>query len=316
MILALAGGVGGARLARGLADALPAGRLTVAVNTGDDFDHLGLRICPDIDTVTYTLADLHNRDLGWGLAGETWEFMGALARLGGEDWFRLGDRDLATHVERTRRLALGESLSTVTADVARRLGIVQRVVPMSDDPVRTFVDTDVGMLAFQDYFVRRRAAPAVRGFEYRGADSARPSPAFAQTLADPALEAIVFCPSNPWLSIAPLLAIPRMAAQLRATRRPLVAVSPIIGGRAVKGPAAKIMNELGLASDVVAIARHYAGLLDGLVIDSADADRRAAIEALGLRVLVADTLMDEGPRRTALARATLEFARTIGQRPS
>jgi len=316
MILALAGGVGGARLARGLADALPAAQLTVVVNTGDDFDHLGLRICPDIDTVSYTLADLHNRALGWGLAGETWEFMGALARLGGEDWFRLGDRDLATHVERTRRLALGESLSAVTADVAKRLGIVQQIAPMSDDPVRTFVDTDAGTLAFQDYFVRRRAAPAVRGFEYRGADSACPSPPFVQALADPSLEAIVFCPSNPWLSIAPLLAMPRMAAQLRASGRPLVAVSPIIGGRAVKGPAAKIMQELGLASDTLAIGRHYAGLLDGLVIDSADADQRAAIERLGLRVLVSDTLMDEGPRRLALARATLEFARTIGPRSS
>jgi len=302
-VLALAGGVGGARLAAGLARALPPGALTVAVNTGDDFTHLGLAISPDIDTVTYTLAGLNNPDLGWGLAGESWAFMAALERLGGETWFRLGDRDLATHVERTRRLAAGETLSAITADFAARLGIAQRIVPMSDAPVRTIVETDAGALEFQDYFVRRQCAPVFRGLRFAGADAARMADGMAAALADPELEAIVVCPSNPLLSLGPILAVPGVREALAARRAPCVAVSPFIGGKAVKGPAGKIMAELELAASAAALADIYRGLIDGLVVDAADAEADA-----GVPLLVTDTLMRGDADQTRLARETLAFA--------
>ncbi|MCA3254030.1 MAG: 2-phospho-L-lactate transferase [Alphaproteobacteria bacterium] len=302
-VLALAGGVGGARLAAGLARALPPGDLAVAVNTGDDFEHLGLSISPDIDTVVYTLAGLNNPELGWGLASETWAFMAALERLGGETWFRLGDRDLATHVERTRRLAAGETLSAITADFAARLDIAQRIVPMSDDPVRTIVETDEGALAFQDYFVRRQCAPVFRGLRFDGADGARPSAGFAEALADPALEAIVICPSNPLLSLGPILAVPEVRAALAARRVPCIAVSPFIGGQAVKGPAGKIMAELGRDATPAGLLALYDGLVDGLVIDGADAGARADVP-----LHVTDTLMRGPDDQTRLAREALAFA--------
>lgn len=302
-VLALAGGVGGARLAAGLARALPPGALTVAVNTGDDFTHLGLSISPDIDTVTYTLAGLNNPELGWGLAGETWAFMAALERLGGETWFRLGDRDLATHVERTRRLAAGETLSAITADFAARLGIAQRIVPMSDAPVRTIVETDAGALEFQDYFVRRQCAPVFRGLRFEGADAARMADRMAAALADPRLEAIVVCPSNPLLSLGPILAVPGVREALAARRVPCVAVSPFIGGQAVKGPAGKIMAELGLTASAAALGDIYRGLIDGLVVDETDAGAEA-----GVPLCVTDTLMRDDADQTRLARETLAFA--------
>ncbi|MBB5708156.1 2-phospho-L-lactate transferase [Sphingopyxis panaciterrulae] len=308
MIVALAGGVGGAKLAAGLAAILPPGNLTVVVNTGDDFVHLGLAISPDIDTVTYTLAGLNDRTQGWGLADESWHFMSALERLGGAQWFRLGDNDLATHVERTRRLRR-ETLSAITADFAKRLGIRQHIIPMSDDRVSTMVDTDEGELAFQDYFVRRRCEPRFRGIRFDGLGDALPSTGLIAALEDPALEAIVICPSNPLLSIEPILALAGVDKALRHRSVPLIAVSPFIGGEAVKGPAAKIMRELGLVPTPAAVAARYDGLLDGLVIDHADA---AASAPEGLRLLVTDSLMRDAPDQARLAQEVIQFARRCG----
>ena len=305
MILALAGGVGGAKLANGLAAVLPPGSLTVAVNIADDFEHLGLTICPDIDTVTYTLAGINDTKQGWGLEQESWAFLDSLATLGGETWFRLGDRDLATHVQRMLRLRAGDTLSAITTDFATRLGIAQAIVPISDDPVRSFVMTDEGELPFQDYFVRRRCEPRFVAIRYDGAESARPSPALRKALDDPGLQAIIICPSNPMLSIDPILAVPEIGARIRARSVPCVAVSPFIGGQAVKGPAAKIMAELGLASTPAAVAAHYAGVIDGLVIDTADsaADNRPALPLHATDILMRDT---DDQRR--LAGEVLSFA--------
>jgi LPPG:FO 2-phospho-L-lactate transferase len=311
VILALAGGVGGARLANGLTRRLAPEDLVVAVNTGDDFEHLGLHVSPDLDSVMYRLAGLNDTERGWGLAGETWRFMEALGRLGGETWFNLGDRDLATHVERTRRLRAGESLSDVTTAFCRRLGIAHCVAPMSDRPVRTMVRTDDGTIPFQDYFVRLRCAPAVRGFDFAGADAARPSAALSAALDDDDLSAIVICPSNPYVSIAPILALPGVAAAMASRRVPVVAVSPIVGGEAVKGPAAKMMRELGVAPSSASIASHYGPLLDGLVLDAADASLAPGIEAAGTATLVTGTLMRGDGDERRLADETLAFAATL-----
>ena len=314
MILALAGGVGGAKLAAGLQTALdtPADLLTV-VNTGDDFEHLGLHISPDLDTVTYTLSGRANPETGWGLAGETWRFLDALAALGGEDWFRLGDRDLATHVERTRRLRAGETLSRVTSDLSGRLGAPSRIAPMCDEPVRTVVETGAGDLPFQEYFVRRACEPAVRGLRFEGARSARMSAAFAAALADPDLEAVVVCPSNPYLSVDPILAVPGAREALARCAAPVVAVSPIVGGRAIKGPAAKIMRELGVEASAAVVADRYRDLLDGFVLDETDRALARAIESAGagVRVRVERTVMHTGEDRVRLAAKVLEFARLL-----
>lgn len=312
-IVAICGGVGGAKLALGLSRALPPEDLMVSVNTGDDFEHLGLSISPDVDTVVYTLAGLANPQLGWGLAGETWGFMEALRSLGGEDWFQLGDRDLAMHVERTRRLAAGEPLGEVMADLAARLGVGPRIVPMSDERVRTVLETDEGTLAFQRYFVGRRAEPQVRAIRYDGADSARPAEALLTALASPDLEAVVICPSNPWLSIAPMLAMPALRAALAQTAAPVVAVSPVIAGKAVKGPTAKLMGELGLPVTATTVARWYGDLLDGFVLDAEDAGLAAEIGTSeigegGLAVDIAPTLMRSLEDKCALAARVLDFA--------
>src|SRR5437763_8426692 len=239
-VLALSGGVGGAKLALGLYRILPPDTLTVVANTGDDFEHLGLSISPVLDTLLYTLSGNDNLELGWGRRGETWSFMAALEALGGETWFRLGDRDLATHIERTRRLEAGETLSRITADFCRRLGVQTKILPMSDDAVRTGVRTPQGWLAFQDYFVRRRCEPRVTELAYEGAAAARPQGEILAALADPRLRAVVICPSNPFLSIDPILAVPGMREAMAGSRAPVVAVAPIISGRAVKGPTAKM----------------------------------------------------------------------------
>ena len=311
MILGLAGGVGGARMARGLGRVLSPGELLVAVNTGDDFTHLGLHISPDLDTVIYTMAGRNDPVQGWGLAGESWQCMDALGALGGATWFRLGDRDIATHLLRTAALSDGLRLSEVTARLCDASGLTQRVVPMSDEPVRTLVDTEEGELAFQDYFVRLQCKPRFRGLRFAGAETANQSPALAAAWNDATLTGIVICPSNPYLSIGPLLAVPAAEAALRARRVPAVAVSPIIGGAAVKGPLAKIMSELGREVSSLEIARFYAGLVDGLVIDVADASQQPAIEALGLEVLVTPTLMRDPAGEAALAEQVLAFAQTI-----
>ena len=308
MILALAGGVGGAKLAKGLADVLPPEELVVVVNTGDDFEHLGLHVSPDLDTVMYTLAGINNKTVGWGIAGETWHFMHALETLGGETWFRLGDRDLATNIERTHRLRAGESLAAITEYLCARLGVRHHVVPMSDAPVRTLVHTSEGVLTFQDYFVRRRAEPAVTKLEFSGAEEARISQAFRLALDSRALGAVVVCPSNPYLSIAPILALPGVRAALERRRVPVIAVSPIVAGQALKGPAAKIMRELGNEPSSLAVAHFYQGLIDMLFVDHADSALGASIAALGIRPIVTNSIMKEPQDRVALARRIIESA--------
>ena len=314
-VLALCGGIGGAKLALGLSRILPPDELAIVVNTGDDFEHLGLSISPDVDTVVYTLAGINNTELGWGLAGETWAFMDQLAKLGGEDWFRLGDCDLALHVERTRRLQAGESLTAITADVKHRLGVGPAILPMSDDPVRTIVETDEGVLPFQRYFVGRRAEPKVRALRYEGADRARPNSQVMAALEDPALEAVILCPSNPWLSVAPLLAMPQLAAALRATQAPVIAVSPIVGGQALKGPTAKLMLELGLPASAVSVARYYAGLIDGFVLDTVDADLAGALQDDRVALDALPTVMTDLATRKALARGVLAFGKRLRAQP-
>lgn len=312
-VLALTGGVGGAKLALGLYRVLPAHQLSLVVNTGDDMRHLGLHIAPDIDTLVYTLAGLVNPLTGWGRQNETWSFMQAVSVLGGPDWFRLGDADLAMHVLRSQRLANGESLAQVTQDLAQRLGVHARVLPMSDAPVATRIATALGELDFQDYFVARRCAPVVTGLRYVGAEQAQPAAAVLQALRDPQLEAVLLCPSNPWLSLAPMLALPALRQALRDCTVPVVAVSPLVGGKAVKGPTDKIMAELGLPASALAVVQQYEDFLDGFVLDVRDADVQSA---LGLPVCLEDTLMQTLDDRDRVARATLAFARQCPKRRS
>ena len=304
-VLALSGGIGGAKLVLGLYRILPPGALTVVANTGDDFEHLGLSISPDLDTLLYTLAGIDNAETGWGRREETWSFMAALETLGGETWFKLGDGDLAIHIERTRRLAAGESLSSITDDLRQRLMITARLLPMTDDRVRTRLRTEEGWLDFQDYFVRQGASPVVHEIYYAGASAAQANSDFLAALADENLEMVVICPSNPFLSIDPILSLPGVRAALRACRAPVVAVSPIIGGNAVKGPTAKIMAELGVPVCAVAVARHYADILDIYVADEADTDE---FGEFGIPVRLTRTLMRTLEDRDALARAVLAAA--------
>jgi len=304
-VLALSGGIGGAKLALGLYSILPPGMLTIVANTGDDFEHLGLAISPDLDTLLYTLSGNDNPELGWGRRGETWTFMAALEALGGESWFRLGDGDLATHIERTRRLKAGESLSAIIDDFRHRLGIAARLLPMSDDPVRTRLRTNEGWLDFQDYFVRLHCEPVISELAFAGAEKARPSPDFLAALADRDLRAIVICPSNPFISIDPILAVPGIRAALRDSHAPVIAVSPIIGGKAVKGPTAKMMAELGLPVDATTVANHYRDFLDAYIADEEDA---ATVAGLDTPVVLTRTLMQSLADREALARTVLAAA--------
>ncbi|MCB1644042.1 MAG: 2-phospho-L-lactate transferase [Pseudomonadales bacterium] len=311
-IVALSGGVGGAKLALGFAHLLAPGQLTVIANTGDDFTHLGLKICPDLDTVMYTLADLNNKELGWGQAGETWQFLDALEKLGGEAWFRLGDRDMATHIRRTGLLAEGLSLSDTTLMMCEALGIAHPLLPMTDDLVATMVRTRSGEeLAFQHYFVRDRCEPEVTGFRFQGLENALPAPGVLSALGREDLAAVVICPSNPFVSVDPILYLPGLMQALKDAGRPVIAVSPIVGGMAIKGPAAKMMQELGMPSSALAVATHYQGRIDGFVLDEADADLRAAVEALGIPTIVTKTVMITLADRIDLARSVLEFSRQL-----
>ncbi|HLY04496.1 MAG TPA: 2-phospho-L-lactate transferase [Rhizomicrobium sp.] len=304
-VLAISGGVGGAKLLRGFYRILPPGTLAALINTGDDFEHLGLHISPDIDTALYTLAGLAHPEQGWGRADETWNFMAALESIGGETWFRLGDADLALHVERTRRLRAGETLTSITRHFAERFGIAANILPMSDDRVATRVITDEGELAFQDYFVRRRCAPRVRALRFDGASSARLSDAARAAFASGELEAIVIAPSNPWLSIDPLLAIPALREALRSATVPVVAVTPIIAGKAVKGPTAKIMAELGIDVSPISVAEHYGDLLDGFMLDSRDA---GDADCFSIPADIADTLMNTPDDSARVAESAINLA--------
>jgi LPPG:FO 2-phospho-L-lactate transferase len=304
-VVALCGGVGGAKLAHGLSLALKPQDLSIIVNTGDDFEHLGLKVSPDLDSVLYALAGLSDPVRGWGRGGETWTFMAALKGLGGESWFQLGDADLAMHVERSWRLSKGATLSEVTAHLCGALGIGVRVLPMSDDPVRTRVLTSEGWLDFQEYFVHRQCRPAVREFMFAGAKEARAQPDALAALARKDLRAIIICPSNPFVSVEPILALPGVRAALQRSQAPVVAVTPIIGGKAIKGPAAKMMAELGLDVSAAAVARRYAGIIDGFVIDQAD----PLPESLpGIKFFSAATLMSTTDDRRQLAVSTLQTA--------
>ena len=304
-VLALSGGIGGAKLALGLSLVLDPANLVVVANTGDDFQHLGLSISPDIDTVMYTLAGINNPVTGWGRRDETWRFMEALEQLGGETWFRLGDTDLATNMERTRRLTAGDTLSDITADFCRRLGVRCRVLPMSDVVVRTRVKTGQGWLDFQDYFVRYQCAPVVEDFSFAGVESATPSRGFLAALADPALRAIVICPSNPFISIDPILSLRGVWDALRTSAAPVIAVSPIIGGQAVKGPTAKMMRELGLSVTAATVGERYADFVDGYVVDDRDA---VGLSLPGVEIRATKTLMQTLDDRKHLARAVLDLA--------
>jgi LPPG:FO 2-phospho-L-lactate transferase len=304
--LAITGGVGGAKLALGLAHVLGPDQVVFAVNTGDDFEHLGFTISPDIDTLTYTLAGLANEKEGWGRRDETWHFMETLESLDGESWFRLGDRDLALHAFRTEALSAGANLTEVTAAIAERLQIRHRILPMSDDPVRTTVMTADGPLAFQHYFVRDRCAPSVTGFEFTGAATARLNPAIESLL--PELKGIIICPSNPFVSVDPLLSIGDTRQRLADLPVPVVAVSPIVGGTAIKGPTAKMMAELSIPATAEAVAAHYDGLLDGFVLDEQDAGLDGALE---VPTVVTQTVMLTLADRISLAEATLEFLRSL-----
>lgn len=311
-VLALCGGVGGAKLALGLSRVLAPGELTIVVNTGDDFEHLGLNISPDLDTVLYTLGGIADPARGWGCAQETWNFLGALGKLGGETWFQLGDCDLAMHVRRTEWLRTGRPLSAFTVQIAAQLRIASEILPMTDSAVRTIVQTNEGDLSFQHYFVRRRCEPTVRAIRFVGAPEAKPMQRFLDAVGDPALKAVIICPSNPYLSIDPILAVPGVSAALAGCSVPVIAVSPLIGGHAVKGPTAKIMGELGFAVTTQAIAAHYCGLIDGLVIDDVDADDASGLD---LPVLVTRTLMRDIKDSIDLAAATVAFAESIVTHP-
>ena len=311
-VVALCGGVGGAKLAQGFSMALQPEDLSIIVNTGDDFQHLGLHIAPDLDSVMYALAELSDPVRGWGRRDETWTFMQALKALGGENWFQLGDGDLATHVERSWRLARGATLSEVTAHLCRALGIGPRVLPMSDDAVRTRVRTAEGWLDFQEYFVHQQCRPAVREFVFAGAESARAQPDALAALERRDLRAIVICPSNPFVSVEPILAVPGIHAAIRQSDAPVVAVTPIIGGKAIKGPAAKMLAEFGLEVSGAAVARRYAGIIDGFVIDETD----PIPEPLpGVTFFSAATLMNSADDRLRLAQAVLQAADALSATP-
>ncbi len=308
-VVALAGGVGGSKLAHGLAAVLAPAALTVVVNTADDAEFHGLLVCPDHDTVCYTLAGLADREQGWGLAGETWSAAAMLARLGEPSWFRLGDRDLAVHVHRTRLLREGARPTEVALGIQRALGVATPILPMADEPVRTRVRTPAGWLDFQDYFVRLHQAPDVLEVAFAGVEAARPTPEVAAAFA--AAEAIVVCPSNPFVSIGPILAVPGIrdlvaAARARGVR--VAAVSPLVGGRALKGPADRMAVSLGEEASAIGIARHYAGLIDALLVDDADAALAPAIAALGIEPVVGPIVMGDDASRAALAAAAVAAA--------
>ena len=304
-VLALAGGVGGAKLAAGLEAALPPGDLSVVVNTADDFDLWGLRICPDLDTVMYTLAGIANPETGWGIAGESFGALEMFARYGEDTWFKLGDRDLATHVLRTTKLRSGEPLTRITADLSGALGVESAMLPMCDEPVATVLDTPDGPLEFQEYFVRRRQRDEVFGMRLQGVGDARPTEAVLRALAGADL--VVLCPSNPVVSIGPILAVPGMREALASSSAPKIAVSPIVGGRALKGPADRMLASLGHEVSSVGVSRMYEGLVSGMVIDGVDGGERLGIEALGMRVLVTAVIMRDEPDRVRLAREVLGF---------
>ncbi len=309
--IAVSGGVGGAKLALGLEKIIQSEDLMVIGNVGDDFRHFGLHISPDIDTLLYTLSGKSDIEKGWGLANETWEFMSAMKELGGDIWFQLGDRDLATHVERTRRLQHGESLSEITDYFRRTFGIGATIIPATDDQLRTIVETDIGVLNFQEYFVRERCNPRIQNLHFQGSESAYPQKELTKALGSTELQSIIFCPSNPLLSIDPILSIQGLKKAFAESGAKIVAVTPIVGGDAIKGPAAKNLRELGYPVSATTVAKHYQGLIHGFVLDKRDREEAKQIEKLGISVLVAETIMNDLETKIQLAEKTLQFANSI-----
>ena len=309
--IAVSGGVGGAKLALGLERIIQSEDLMVIGNVGDDFRHFGLHISPDIDTLLYTLSGKSDIEKGWGLANETWEFMSAMKELGGDTWFQLGDRDLATHVERTRRLQHGESLSEITDYLRRTFGIGATIIPATDDQLRTIVETDIGVLNFQEYFVRERCNPRIQNLHFQGSESAYPQKELTKALGSTELQSIIFCPSNPLLSIDPILSIQGLKKAFADSGAKIVAVTPIVGGAAIKGPAAKNLRELGYPVSATTVAKHYQGLIHGFVLDKRDREETKQIEKLGIAVLVAETIMNDLETKIQLAEKTLQFAKSI-----
>lgn len=307
-VIALTGGVGGAKLARGLTEVLNPDQLLIVANTADDFEHLGLSISPDLDSVMYALADKNDTERGWGLAGESWQAMEALSALGGEDWFRLGDKDLATHLQRSQLLRDGHSLSEVTRLLCEALGVRHRLIPMSDDPVRTMVATDRGELGFQSYFVREQCEPRVSGFRFEGIEEARPATELMDWLSDDGLAAIIICPSNPFVSVDPILKLTGVREAVQSSPAPVVAVSPIVGGLAVKGPAAKMMEELSMPASAEAVAAWYDTLLSGFIIDIVDQNLASS---LSVPNKVVSTLMSSLASKRKLALDVLDFSRQL-----
>jgi LPPG:FO 2-phospho-L-lactate transferase len=304
-IVALAGGVGGAKLADGLAQLLPPQNLTIIVNTGDDFEHLGLSISPDLDTVCYTLAGMANPETGWGRKGETFNLINGLKKLGGPDWFRLGDRDVATHLERTRRLRDGHPLSQITRDFCHAWGVNHSVLPMSDQPVHTIVETtEDGELAFQEYFVRQKCIPTVKGFRFAGIETAKPAPGVLNAIMQ--ADAIVICPSNPWVSIDPILAVAEIRPAISS--KSVVAVSPIIGERTVKGPAAKMFSEMGFPPTALSVAQHYDPFLSGFILDNLDQE---LIQYFSIPIVFSNIVMKSHDDRRNLAQVVLNLVRTL-----
>ena len=302
-VVVLAGGVGAARFLEGLAAVIPAEDIIVIGNTGDDLEVHGLHVSPDLDTVTYTLAGIADPDQGWGVAGDTFECLDHLERLGGETWFRLGDRDLATHLYRTSLLRRGLPLSEVTSRIVRSLGVRSRIMPMSDDRVRTWVETDQGRLDFQTYFVKRQSRDQVRGVEFVGAETAKPSPGVVEEIR--AAKAVIVAPSNPIISIGPILAVPGIRESLRNTKAAVAAVSPIVAGRALKGPTTRMMQGLGMKATALSVAELYRDFLDFFVFDQQDAALSGPIEALGMKLVTTNTVMASAARKKELARAVL-----------
>ncbi|MBT3712135.1 MAG: 2-phospho-L-lactate transferase [Anaerolineae bacterium] len=303
-IVALAGGVGGAKLAHGLAQILPPENLTTIVNTGDDFEHLGLNISPDLDTVCYTLAGLANPVTGWGRVDKSWNVFENLEQLGAPTWFRLGDQDLGTHLERSRRLRKGDTLSAITNDFCKAWGIKHTILPMTDDPMPTIVDTvEKGELTFQEYFVHQCCKPKVKGFRFEAVEKARPAPGVLEAIDQ--ADAIVICPSNPWVSIDPILAVASL------NHACVVALSPIIGGETVKGPAAKMYRELEISPSALAVAKHYEGLLSGFIFDQVDKELKFEIENLGMQTMMTDSLMKNLEGKIRVAKDVLKFIDTL-----
>jgi LPPG:FO 2-phospho-L-lactate transferase len=305
-IIALSGGIGGAKLCLGLHQIYAPEELYFITNTGDDFLYLGFYIAPDVDTLVYTLAGINNTETGWGRADETWKTHNVLGELGADNWFKLGDKDLALHLHRSKALRNGERLTSITQDIANRFHLKATVLPMSDHMIQTVVDTNKGLLSFQEYFVKQASKPKIKNISFKSKNP-EPSAEVTEILMDPGLKGIVICPSNPYLSIDPILSIEKIRQSITESKRPRVAVSPIINGQSVKGPTTKIMDELGLEANVLTIAQHYKDYIDGIVIDTSDQDYVGQIESMGIQVKLSEIMMNNDDDKKRVAEDVIHF---------